>query len=810
MMRFAWKRLWNRKLNSMFIFLAMLCMFIFVPLGINFTQESTVKLNETIEQYGRGSYDILVRPKDSRTYIEKSVGIVEENYIGDGSGGISLKQWEEIKNQNDIEVAAPVASIGYFSGNRTSIELPLLEYPARIAWQFYTSDGLNKFPLTDQENLTYFEGEHLNYRELITSSPNMTGFMGIKMPLNYYLLTGIDPESEGKLTGIDFSNIHKELDKNSSNSFIVEDLLKLKGDAELIPVLKRNDLHIPLSLELIVDRLNLTHSLEEYKQMYDIPVEEPIFIIEPDKIPELENQLKQEPIKDSQTVMIDLSSYQSPFDGTFVRITENFQVEKGKDGEGHLFNDTALFYTASKIFYKQEKNQITVNKVKDGQPPIYKDVYQKGESYLQNPDLKAPFMLWQMGTYSPVSNEKNLTSSPLGVYSTEEVLTQDGAKITPTTIPGSFIATPAAGITTLEAAELIKGKNPIDAIRIRVAGIESYNKEAQEKIEKIATDLFKQGFEVDIVAGSSFKKINMDVEGYGLVTSPWTTLGIAQSLQVGWNQMTLITTILFTLFGVIWLSSRLVYERNALFLDNEILNKLGWAKANIYIRNCTEQIIILTFSILCSLMILRLTGIVFSPFLYIFDLILYLFAIVIVFIIFRKDKMKRKRVRAYKRFSAISHYWSFIYPTGIVLIVSSIVMVTQVVNIIETFRKSNETTLGAFAADVTLFFQFGILLASVGLTIMSISDAIHSILQERKDEFQMYFVIGWNQKMIRRHFSKEVIQWGGVSLLLGGFISLVIVFLTKMPLITFLYSFVSINVILFILFTIVIQKKIAF
>ncbi|RFB15079.1 hypothetical protein DZB84_14325 [Bacillus sp. HNG] len=810
MMGFAWKRLWNRKLNSIFIFLAMLCMFTFVPLGINFTQESTVTLNETIEQYGRGSYDILVRPKDSRTYIEKSVGIVEENYIGDGSGGISLKQWEEIKNRNDIEVAAPVASIGYFSGNRTSIELPLLEYPARITWQFYTSDGLNKYPLTDQENLTYFEGEPLNYRELISTSPNMTGFMGIKMPLNYYLLTGIDPESEGKLTGIDFSNIYIELDKNSSDQMIVEDLLKLKGDAELVPVLKRNDLHIPLNLELKVDRLNLTHSLEEFKQMYGIPVEEPIFIIEPDKIFELEEQLNQEPIIDSQTVLIDLSSYQSPFDGTFVQITKDYQVEKGKDGEGHLFNDTALFYTASKINYQLDQNQITVKKVKDGQPPLYKDVYQKGESYLQNPDLKAPFMLWQMGTYTPVSNETNLASSPLGIYSTEEVHTQDGTKITPTTVPGSFIATPAAGVTTLEAAQLIKGDKPIDAIRIRVAGIDSYNKEAQEKIENVATDLFKQGFEVDIVAGSSFKKLNMDVEGYGLVTSPWTTLGIAQSLQAGWNKMTLITTILFTLFGLIWLSSRLVYERNALFLENEILYKLGWDKSNIYIRNCTEQIIILTFSILCSLVVLRLTGIGFSSFVYLFELILYLFAIVIVFIIFRKDKTKKKRIKAYKRFSAIYHYWSLIIPTGIVLIVSSIVMVTQMVNIIETFSKSNETTLGAFAANVTLIFQVGILIASIGLTMMSISDAIHSILQERKDEFQMYFVIGWNQKTIRRHFSKEVIQWGGVSLLFGGFISLVIIVLTKMPLITFLYSFVSINVILFILFTIIIRKKISF
>jgi putative ABC transport system permease protein len=810
MIRIAWNRLWNRKLNSIMMIFAMFFMFSFLPLGIHFAHESTVTLDETIEQYGRGSYDVLIRPKGSRTDIEKSMGVVEENYIGDGSGGISLEDWDELKNRADIEVAAPVASIGYFSGNRTSIELPLLDYPARVTWQFYTSDGLKQYPLTNKEDFTYFEGEPLNYRELITSSTNMTGFMGIKMPMNYYLLTGIDPESEGKLTGVDFSTIYRQFENNSIEHIIVEDLLKLKGDAELIPVLKRNDLQIPLYLELKVDRLNLTHPLAEYKEMYGVPVDEPIFMIDPSKRPELEIQLKQEPITDSETVLIDLSTYQSPFDGTFVQITEDYLVEKGTNGDGSLFNDTALYFTASKIPYQFDENQINVKKVKDGEPPLYKHVHQKGESYLENPDLQAPFMLWQMGTFTSDSNYVTLTSSPLGIYSTEEVYTEDGTKIKPTTVPGSFIATPAAGVTTLEAAQLIKGDKPIDAIRIRVAGIDSYTKEAQDKIERVATDLFLQGYEVDIVAGSSFRKLNMNVEGYGQVTSPWTTLGVAQSLQQGWNKITLVTTVLFTLFGFIWFSSRLIYERNTLFSENEILYKLGWAKGNIYLRNCTEQFIVITFAFLFSFFIPLLMGVRLSPLLYLFELLLYLFATIVVLVMFRKDKTKRNRVQAYKRLSSVSHYWPLIFPTGIVLVVSSVVMITQLVNITETLSKSNETTLGAFAAEATLLFQVGILLASLGLTIISISDAIHSILLERKDEFRMYFVIGWNLKTIRKHFSKEVMQWGGASLLFGGIISLAIMLSTRMPLITFLYSFLSINMIIFILFAIFIRRNISF
>ena len=67
---------------------------------------------------------------------------------------------------------------------------------------------------------------------------------------------------------------------------------------------------------------------------------------------------------------------------------------------------------------------------------------------------------------------------------------------------------------------MIKGEKPIDAIRIGVAGIESYDAAAQVKIENLATYLLNQLNEVDIVA-AFIKKMEMDVEGIGLVTAPW-------------------------------------------------------------------------------------------------------------------------------------------------------------------------------------------------------------------------------------------------------------------------------------------------
>ncbi|MEM5595015.1 hypothetical protein AAHH67_30900 [Niallia circulans] len=172
-----------------------------------------------------------------------------------------------------------------------------------------------------------------------------------------------------------------------------------------------------------------------------------------------------------------------------------------------------------------------------------------------------PFIIEQVGEFSPNKDTNQLASSPLGIYSTTESKSLDGKVVQSTIFPGSFIPTPASGITTLEAAEMVKGQKPIDAIRIKVAGINKYNVDAQEKIEQVAIDLLKSGYEVDIVAGSSFKQMRLDVEGLGQILEPWTTLGVAQELSENWNHMSVISFILFSLFGFLWLYSRVTFEK---------------------------------------------------------------------------------------------------------------------------------------------------------------------------------------------------------------------------------------------------------
>jgi ABC-type lipoprotein release transport system permease subunit len=61
----------------------------------------------------RTAYDVLVRPKGSRTELERRTGRVQPNFLSGMFGGISRAQYRTIRELPGIEVAAPIANLGY-------------------------------------------------------------------------------------------------------------------------------------------------------------------------------------------------------------------------------------------------------------------------------------------------------------------------------------------------------------------------------------------------------------------------------------------------------------------------------------------------------------------------------------------------------------------------------------------------------------------------------------------------------------------------------------------------------------------------
>lgn len=72
-----------------------------------------LQVQGTVTANSRAAYDVLVRPHGSVTGIEASRGLVRANYLSGLYGGITMADYRTVGSLPGVEVAAPVAMIGY-------------------------------------------------------------------------------------------------------------------------------------------------------------------------------------------------------------------------------------------------------------------------------------------------------------------------------------------------------------------------------------------------------------------------------------------------------------------------------------------------------------------------------------------------------------------------------------------------------------------------------------------------------------------------------------------------------------------------
>jgi putative ABC transport system permease protein len=114
---------------------------------------SEIRVRGSVKSNYRTAYDILVRPKGSTLPLERSQGLVRDNYLSGLFGGIRLAQYHQIEELPGVDVAAPIANIGYVipSGTGTfRLNGLLSRNPVQIYRQVFTSvahDGTSRYPL---------------------------------------------------------------------------------------------------------------------------------------------------------------------------------------------------------------------------------------------------------------------------------------------------------------------------------------------------------------------------------------------------------------------------------------------------------------------------------------------------------------------------------------------------------------------------------------------------------------------------------------------------------------------------------------
>ncbi|MBK4346951.1 hypothetical protein [Lacisediminihabitans changchengi] len=111
---------------------------------------------------------------------------------------------------------------------------------------------------------------------------------------------------------------------------------------------------------------------------------------------------------------------------------------------------------------------------------------------------------------------------PLGAYqSAETTVERDGErmKMLPSVSGLGLVSPRTVAIAPIASAAAWGQKDPVSAIRVRVAGISAYTQDARERVASVAAAIRQLGFTATLVAGSSPTSVDLAVDNYAFGTT---------------------------------------------------------------------------------------------------------------------------------------------------------------------------------------------------------------------------------------------------------------------------------------------------
>jgi hypothetical protein len=106
------------------------------------SRTAQLRTTGTVTAHFAPAYNILVRPKGSKTKLEAQTGTVQPNFLSGIYGGITMAQYHQIAQIPGVQVAAPIAMVGYtLLAQQLSFPLPAadLSRPGRQLYRVTTT-----------------------------------------------------------------------------------------------------------------------------------------------------------------------------------------------------------------------------------------------------------------------------------------------------------------------------------------------------------------------------------------------------------------------------------------------------------------------------------------------------------------------------------------------------------------------------------------------------------------------------------------------------------------------------------------------
>jgi putative ABC transport system permease protein len=550
------------------------------------------------------AYDILVRPAGARTSVEARTGSVQPDYLSGIYGGISLAQYQQIQQLPGVQVAAPIALVGY-----TELQVGMWEpVPAsdlagsgpqlyRISTSWVSDNGASR--VTEPASYLYVTSRPLVANEqgggaisstggecvlsggltepqtspfstaaqsatICWSRVNGAGPDGLNTQAGYYinwdipvLIAAVDPKAEAELDGLNKSLI--------SGHYLTEDT----SSGTIVPVLASS-----------VSGLNeyAQTSLQKLTPPSTLPVMDAAWAsaqaADPGRtVGTTRTTAQQAYISGLEGGTEDGLNPKritagDPDSATVTGYWTVGQVGYERTADGALTprtvtNPLSVWYTGSPAAMDDEDTQYRAVTTHANAAALNTANGQDKLAEIQLAGVFDPARITSSDPLSqvPLGDYQAVTARPATAASRQAL---DGGDLLPSENVGGLVSQPADLITSLSALPALENDQaysdastarPISVIRVRVAGVSGANALSRERIKAVAQQIEQRtGLDVDIVAGSSPSPVTIDVPAgkFGqpalTLTEDWVKEGVAVAIL---NEVDKTSVVLFVLILVV-------------------------------------------------------------------------------------------------------------------------------------------------------------------------------------------------------------------------------------------------------------------
>jgi putative ABC transport system permease protein len=528
------------------------------------TAVQRLQVEGTVAESARSAYDILVRPKGTRTTMEEQDGLVSPNHLSGTYGGITTRQLEQIGDIGNVEVAAPVAMLGYVKVTfMQTVDLTDQVDPNAQRQLFrFTPKVLADRGLTvldDAPHYLYLTRNQLVRKKILTMSEceGVEVEAGDRYPQLCWALPFGSTKNDGT-TALERTRVTpmwQDRDGRFVDGMMLEDFPESSSD-RLTVTLDWSVMVLAAAIDPAAEAelVGLDRTLVSGRYLEPgeraVPKKATAYVSSGTRLPTLYAAASY--VDEKVEVSVERLGADSAdsivgkkFEEWVPRIGEVKgtpldesigAIDGSRFGSAPQFVDANYFYQVGAPNYQIGSDNVLRPDVvaPDKQAWTIADTYvhydtptrlvlEDGFRSMTRKGLRVvpPVPMFErVGTFDPTKLEgfSPLSEVPLETYQAPEATGADdrtrqlldGKPLRPNSNPAGYLATPPLILTTLDAARdlpAMRGQQaPISAVRVRVRGVTGIDDRSQELVRSAAERIMATtGLDVDITLGSSPK-----------------------------------------------------------------------------------------------------------------------------------------------------------------------------------------------------------------------------------------------------------------------------------------------------------------